>query len=48
MLYAFHCKECKKVYEVILPLKQYDKKVKCPYCKKRLNKIITPVLFKVK
>lgn len=46
-LYVKWCKNCEKVYEVIIPLKDYDKKVKCPHCKKTLGKIMTPVCFKV-
>ena len=46
-LYVKWCKKCEKVYEVIIPLKDYEKKVKCPHCKRMLVKILTPVNFKV-
>lgn len=47
-LFDFFCRECLKTYEVIVPLKDVGKKVKCPHCKKGLKKIITPVFFSIK
>ena len=47
-LYTFVCKECEKIYEVIVPLKDYGTKVKCPHCKKKLEMKIMPVYFTVK
>ena len=34
MIYEYKCKECKKVWEEILPLSKYDKPIKnnCPHC----------------
>ena len=34
MIYEYSCLECKKVWEEVLPLSEYDKpmKNKCPYC----------------
>lgn len=46
-LYVKWCKKCEKIYEVLIPLKDYKKKVKCPHCKKELAKILTPVSFRM-
>ena len=42
-LYSYYCLDCEKTYEAIVPLKEYDKKIKCPKCKKKLNKYIGKV-----
>ena len=46
-LYNFICKYCEKYFEAIIPLKDYGKDVKCPYCKKKLTKLINPVSFRM-
>jgi len=35
------------MYEVILPVANYGKRVKCPHCKQLLEKVLTPLKFKV-
>lgn len=47
-LFDYICGKCFKQYEVIVPLKDVGKKVKCPHCKKSLKKILTPVYFSIK
>ena len=47
-LHDFVCGKCLKRYEIIIPLKEMDKKVKCPHCKKELKKIMAPVFFSIK
>lgn len=47
-LYSFHCKKCKKILEALIKIDDLDKEVKCPYCKKKLDKIISPVYFKIR
>ncbi len=42
-LYSYYCLDCEKTYEVIVPLKEYGAKVKCPKCKKELKKHIPAV-----
>jgi putative FmdB family regulatory protein len=46
-LYVYSCKECEKIYEVIVSLDRYDKKIKCPHCKRMLLKLFTPCYIKV-
>ncbi len=46
-LYDYVCKTCKKHFEIIVPLKDFDKKIKCKYCGKKLEKKISSVFFKV-
>ncbi len=46
--YDFLCDTCKKVFEVGVPLKEYGKKIKCPYCKIELKRQLTAVLFRIK
>lgn len=46
-LFDFVCGKCLKKYEIIIPLKEMDKKVKCPHCKKELKKIMAPVFFRI-
>ena len=47
-LFDFICKKCEKIFEVIVPLSYSKKKIKCPYCKKQLKKLMSPVYFKVR
>ena len=47
-LYTFTCEKCQKVYEVLVPLKDYGNVVKCPHCKKKLEMKIMPVYISVK
>ena len=46
-LHDYWCKNCFKMYEVIVPLKKTDEAIKCPDCKKKLKKMITRVYIKV-
>jgi len=46
-LYTFVCKKCEKAFELIVPLKRADEKIKCKYCKKILQKIMTAPYFKI-
>ena len=47
-LYTFICEKCRKIYEVLVPLKDYGNVVKCPHCKKKLEMKIMPVYISVK
>jgi putative FmdB family regulatory protein len=49
-LYSLSCSKCVKVYEVQVPLKDYDlmetkKGPKCPHCGKILKKLVDRVRF---
>jgi putative FmdB family regulatory protein len=46
-LYTFYCKECEKVFEAQIMLKDYEKIVPCKYCGQPLKRVITGVRFKV-
>jgi putative FmdB family regulatory protein len=46
-LYVYRCHKCKKMFEVIVPLKDYEKKLPCKYCRKQMEKIIMPVCFRI-
>lgn len=39
-LYDYYCTKCIKTYEVLQSLKEHDKKVLCPICKRELKKHI--------
>uniref|UniRef100_A0A6M3KVC4 Putative regulatory protein FmdB zinc ribbon domain-containing protein n=1 Tax=viral metagenome TaxID=1070528 RepID=A0A6M3KVC4_9ZZZZ len=41
-IYDYYCIKCAKIYEIIVPLVEIDKKIKCPLCKKVLKKRISP------
>lgn len=43
-LYEYSCDKCNKHFEVIVSLDE-KKKVKCPYCKKVLQKLMSAVMF---
>lgn len=45
-LYTYYCKQCTKAFEIQIKLAVSDNPVKCPHCKRKLEKIITPVRFK--
>ena len=47
-LYEYLCENCEKYFEIIVPLKKRNKKIKCPHCKKSLTKIMSPVYFTFK
>ena len=40
-LQVYYCVECKKLFEIIVPLSLTDKKIKCRYCKKKLKKHVS-------
>ena len=40
-LQVYYCHKCNKIYEIIVPLAENDKKIKCPHCKKVLTKHIS-------
>ena len=46
-LFAYLCPKCLKGYEMMVPLEKTDKPVKCPKCKKKMRKIITPPNFRI-
>jgi putative FmdB family regulatory protein len=46
-LYEYLCVNCMKLLEFIVPLDKFDKKIKCPHCKKEVKRIMSSVLFKV-
>jgi putative FmdB family regulatory protein len=46
-LYVYKCDKCKKVFEILIPLKDSDKVVDCRYCEKPLEKLMTPVSFRI-
>lgn len=46
-LYTFYCKDCEKMIEAIVALKDFDEKHTCPHCKGELKMIMTPVFFKL-
>jgi putative FmdB family regulatory protein len=46
-LYEFYCFDCSKYYEIIIKLKDYDKKPKCPHCGKELKKLMSAPMFKI-
>jgi len=47
MRYTYECNGCNKRYEVDMKLSECNQRVKCPYCKKIIKKVLTPVRFKV-
>lgn len=42
-LFEYYCHDCERTFEAIVPLKEYNKKVKCPKCKKDLKKYVGKV-----
>lgn len=46
-LYVYLCKDCNKLFELIVKLADSDKPIKCKYCENEMQKIMTPVSFKV-
>ena len=47
MRYIFECKPCLKRFEIGVELKDFDKKVKCPRCKKAMKRVLQPLRFKI-
>jgi putative FmdB family regulatory protein len=45
--YDFDCEKCKKIFEVGVELKDFDKEVKCPKCKKPMKRVLHPVRFRI-
>ena len=41
-LQDYSCVHCAKIYEIIVPLAENDKAIKCPKCKEVLVKHISP------
>lgn len=47
-LYVQDCEDCKKMYEVLVPLSRSEEEIKCPHCGRVTTRIIMPVYFKVR
>jgi putative FmdB family regulatory protein len=47
-LHVYSCKKCEKMFEILVPLKDTDKKIACLYCKKPLQKQISPIHFTIR
>lgn len=47
-LFDYYCKKCQKAFEIQVKLEATDKMIKCPYCKRKLEKMFNPIRFKVK
>jgi putative FmdB family regulatory protein len=48
MIYTYECNKCSKRFEGDVKLKDSDKKVNCPRCKREMVKILTPIRFSIK
>jgi putative FmdB family regulatory protein len=46
-LYEYLCKDCMKVFEAIVKLEEEDKPVKCPFCDKPLDKLMSAPMFRI-
>ena len=44
-IYQLICKRCNKLYDVMIPLKRYGEKVKCPHCKKLMEQQVAAPYF---
>ena len=40
-LQVYFCNKCNKIYDIIVPLSENDRKIKCPHCNKNLIKHIS-------
>lgn len=47
-LFAYVCSKCLKVYEMMVPLDKTGEDIKCPKCRKKMKKIITPPNFVIR
>lgn len=48
-LFTYNCKECCKLFEVMVKLKDIDKnEPKCPYCEKKLEKLMDAPMFVIR
>lgn len=46
-LFIYVCTKCEKIFEMMVPLARTGESIKCPKCKRKMKKIITPPNFKV-
>jgi putative FmdB family regulatory protein len=46
-LYSYVCDKCDVIHEVMVPLSQFDEEILCPDCGEPLERMISPVYFKV-
>jgi len=42
------CEKSRKIMDFVVPLRQYDAKVKCPKCGKPLTKVLSAPMFRIK
>jgi len=49
MMYQYKCDECQKIFEMLIPLKEFEqtKEIDCPKCGKKIKRIMCPVMFKI-
>jgi putative FmdB family regulatory protein len=40
-LQDYYCKKCAKAFEIIVPLAENEKKIKCPHCRRVLIRHIS-------
>lgn len=45
-IYVFRCDKCNKIWELLIKLADFDKKVECPDCKKEMKRLMCSVPFK--
>lgn len=45
-IYLYQCKKCNKLWELLIKLIDFDKKVECPECKEEMKRLVCPVPFK--
>ena len=39
-VYEYLCRDCERLYEILIPLADYDKKVRCKHCNKKMERVI--------
>lgn len=40
-MFDYFCKECMKVFEVLVKLDKLDEEIKCPHCKTAIKKLLS-------
>ena len=46
-LYLYSCKNCERLWELLVKLADFDKEIECPKCGGKVKRLMTPVRFSV-
>lgn len=47
-MYVYHCKDCNKLFEALVKLKDFDNIVRCPECREEMKRCMSAPYFVIR